>query len=134
MKSNKFEFHEHKLSKKNKPINNQRRKPQTHDSKQKKPKEKDRKEKEKKLPRNSRIDQEKKKEDSKEKQWCLYLHSCPNQAENQSQSYSKEFRPEQRSRKNVLRGEAGSGWLAVARGEQRRASEREREQIEGAEA
>jgi hypothetical protein len=29
MKSNKFEFHEHKLSKKNKPINNQRQKPQT---------------------------------------------------------------------------------------------------------
>jgi hypothetical protein len=51
MKSNKFEFHEHKLSKKNKPINNQRQKPQTHDSKQKKPKEKDRKEKEKKLSR-----------------------------------------------------------------------------------
>jgi hypothetical protein len=40
MKSNKFEFHEHKLSKKNKPINTQRQKPQTHDSKQKKPKEK----------------------------------------------------------------------------------------------
>ena len=71
MKSNQFEFHEHELSKKNKPINNQRQKPQTHDSKQKKPKEKDRKEKEKKLPRNSRIDQEKKKEDSKEKQWYL---------------------------------------------------------------
>jgi hypothetical protein len=40
MKSNKFEFHGHKLSKKNKPINKQRQKPQTHDSKQKKPKEK----------------------------------------------------------------------------------------------
>ena len=54
MKSNQFEFHEHELSKKNKPINNQRQKPQTHDSKQKKLKEKDRKEKEKKLPRNRR--------------------------------------------------------------------------------
>jgi hypothetical protein len=115
MKSNKFEFHEQKLSKKNKPINNQRQKPQTHDSKQKKPKEKERKK-----PRNSRPDQEKK-EDSKEKQWFLYLHSCPNQAENQSQSYSKEFRPEQRSRKKVLRGEAGSGRTAQSRRERKRA-------------
>jgi hypothetical protein len=37
-------------------------------------------------------------------------------------------------RAEIVRGEAGSGWLVVARGEQRRAGEREREQIEGAEA